>query len=297
MSVLEVLLYAYLGVGFIYAMYIWLFAGDLWYSIPVNILGGPVVIIYLSIKSLRRRKKQTIKDVFTGKKGVIFDMDGTLIYSTEYWSRALNNILQTIGTIYYTPNFPEGLNIIEKWGYIIDSGEVKTKLSIKDLAEHTEKEFLKLYKEPDVIEGWWEFVEFLKNTKKMKIGLATNTGRGVTEVILKRLGATQVFDLIITGDDVKKRKPNPEMHKKAARGLGLKVSEVVVFEDTEVGSKGAKAAGMDVIVIWDGDVDQEDYPKGIDNFISDYEGLIDFVDKDMGDYIDDVQKGKITEES
>jgi hypothetical protein len=61
MIILSVLGIAYLVVGTIYALYILFFAGDAWYWLPVNILGGPIMLIYIFIKTLRGEKIHIVR--------------------------------------------------------------------------------------------------------------------------------------------------------------------------------------------------------------------------------------------
>jgi len=53
---MEGFLIIYFGIGLIYALYVWLFGADKWYWLLVNVIGGPVVIIYLVVKTLFRKK-------------------------------------------------------------------------------------------------------------------------------------------------------------------------------------------------------------------------------------------------
>lgn len=287
--------YTYLTLGFIYAMYIWLFAGDPWYAIPVNIVGGPIVFVREIIRAYARRRVSVV-EMFAKKKAVIFDLDGTIIDSQPFKDKAMDNILKTINAGWVTREYSHGLNEIEKWDYTLKhEKEINTKFTVQELADHTKKEYLKIYTEVEPLPGFWDFMHYLKKEKNMKVGLATNSDREVTNTVLKRMGAENVFDFTIAGDEVKKRKPNPEIYKRALKEMGLKSSEVLVFEDSVVGATASDKAGLDTIVVWDGvDSPQDEYPKNVFDFIPDFKDMGEYLEKD---YFKRLEEGvKIMEE-
>ncbi|PRY25390.1 HAD superfamily hydrolase (TIGR01509 family) [Aliiruegeria haliotis] len=60
--------------------------------------------------------------------------------------------------------------------------------------------------------------------------------------------AEALFDLVLTGDDVARKKPDPEGYLLALARLGMAPGEVMVFEDSRVGYAAARAAGVPVVV-------------------------------------------------
>ena len=84
-----------------------------------------------------------------------------------------------------------------------------------------------------------------------QICLCTNNSNDMVEYILKQKGLDQVFDHIITSEIVTKPKPDPEMYEKAVAYTGLEKDACIVFEDMLEGVQAAKAAGLDVCVVYD----------------------------------------------
>lgn len=84
-----------------------------------------------------------------------------------------------------------------------------------------------------------------------KIALATTTTLANVEVLLKgALGAKamNIFDAVVAGDDVARKKPAPDVYNKVLAMLNLDASECVAIEDSYNGVASARSAGISVIV-------------------------------------------------
>jgi HAD superfamily hydrolase (TIGR01509 family) len=78
--------------------------------------------------------------------------------------------------------------------------------------------------------------------------LVTSTRRALVEIALRSFGG-QSFDAMVTGDDVKRAKPDPEPYLLAARRLGVDRSGCVVLEDSPAGVASGVAAGCHVVAV------------------------------------------------
>ena len=79
---------------------------------------------------------------------------------------------------------------------------------------------------------------------KMPLAVATGGVRRICERILNHVGILELFDHVVTADDVEKHKPNPDIFLEAARRLNVAPENCLVYEDTDPGITAAKAAGM-----------------------------------------------------
>ena len=77
--------------------------------------------------------------------------------------------------------------------------------------------------------------------------LVTTASAVSVGAILATLDLARAFDLVITGDDVTRHKPDPEAYHLALARLELDPHECVAFEDSDVGVASAKAAGVPVV--------------------------------------------------
>ena len=74
--------------------------------------------------------------------------------------------------------------------------------------------------------------------------MASSSGYDLIGLILSRLGISEYFDSITSGNDVKRGKPDPDVFLLAAERIGVNPRDCFVVEDSENGVKAAKSAGM-----------------------------------------------------
>lgn len=81
------------------------------------------------------------------------------------------------------------------------------------------------------------------------LAIASSSVRASIEAILERLELRHCFRVIVDGSEVTHGKPHPEAYLVTAERLGVTPAECVVFEDSEVGVRAAKAAGAYCIAV------------------------------------------------
>ena len=81
------------------------------------------------------------------------------------------------------------------------------------------------------------------------------------------------FEVVVTADDVRWGKPNPEVYLRAAEGLGLPPQRCLVFEDSVVGVHAARNAGMRVIGLSTAHTVRELLAAGAERAIPHFEGF------------------------
>lgn len=190
--------------------------------------------------------------------GVIFDLDGTLIDSIDIYFRIVENALQRLGlppvsrskilAAAESEDFKwervlpkEVLNrdekiIDEAWGVI---NEIAPQMFADDL---------------DIIPGAVTTLKVI-SAKGLKMGMVTSTQKHYlpTKMLpLKNAGVDRLIEVIVTSDDVAKRKPAPDPLIICAQQLALKPANCVYVGDTTTDMQSGKAAGMQTIGVLTG---------------------------------------------
>jgi HAD superfamily hydrolase (TIGR01509 family) len=96
----------------------------------------------------------------------------------------------------------------------------------------------------------------------LKIAVCTTSNEQAAKAITEKILSDIKFDLVLAGDVVKNKKPDPEIYTLALTKLGLKPDEVLIVEDSKNGVKAGKAAGGNVIVTTNGYTEKEDVSAG-----------------------------------
>ena len=96
----------------------------------------------------------------------------------------------------------------------------------------------------------------------LKVAVCTTSNEKAAKAVTEKVLSDIKFDLVLAGDVVQNKKPDPEIYNLALSKLGLKPEEVFVVEDSKNGVKAAKAAGMKVIVTTNHYTEKEDVDAG-----------------------------------
>lgn len=93
------------------------------------------------------------------------------------------------------------------------------------------------------IAGIAELIIELKK-RSIPLAIASSSPRKFIEEVLRKFDMADQFDCIVSGEEVPKGKPAPDVYQEAAKQLNVQVKHCMVLEDSRNGIKAAKAAGM-----------------------------------------------------
>jgi beta-phosphoglucomutase len=206
-------------------------------------------------------------------KGIIFDLNGTMVddmhFHAKAWSSILNDDLNANLSAEEVKLQMYGKNselLARVFGKDHFSKEQEEEISM-DKENRYQADYLPHLKLIDGLHGF--LVNALGQGIKMAIGSAAIPYN--INYILDNLDISHYFEAIVSADDVEVSKPNPETFMKAAALLLINPAECIVFEDAPKGVEAARNAGMQVIVLTTMH-DKKDFEAGphIIGFISDY---------------------------
>jgi HAD superfamily hydrolase (TIGR01549 family) len=187
-------------------------------------------------------------------EAVIFDWDGTLADTQKAILVSFHKALQDTLNLDVTDEFIErriGVRaadtfreILKEKGIPVDEGLVKRLLKVKSEVQ------ISLVNRVELFGGARELLDALNG--KVKMALASMNTRDIIDHLLNTLHVQKYFSVVITGDEVRQSKPDPEIFLTAALKLGTPPDKCVVVEDSIFGVKAAKAGKMLCIAVLTG---------------------------------------------
>jgi HAD superfamily hydrolase (TIGR01509 family) len=189
-------------------------------------------------------------------KAVLFDMDGVLIEAKDWHYEALNDALlpfcdpiardehlaiydglptkNKLEMLHKTRGLPRGLHSL-----------------INDVKQHYTMELIWERCRP-MFHHQFALAELKR--RGMKIAVCSNSIRSTVVTMMERAALTEYLDLMVSNQDVKKAKPDPEMYLTAMEKLGFAPAECMIVEDNEHGIQAARASGghlLEVATVYD----------------------------------------------
>ena len=205
-------------------------------------------------------------------KGAIFDLDGTLVDSMQFWETLGADYLKLLG---YEP--PENINDIFKTFSIpqaIDyyQNKCNVKLSVKEIADGINQMLYSAYSKKIMPKnGVIAFLDVLK-ANGVKMCIVTSNTHYLAETVLKKNSMDSYFSKIFTVESGK-----TAAYRTALEYLGTKKSDTVIFEDAFYAIKEAKKDGFLTAGVYDNSAENPEQIKQFsDIYISDYSDMKNF---------------------
>lgn len=178
-------------------------------------------------------------------QAVLFDLDGTIIDSEPLHTEAVLRILRD-RSIDLKPSDLEkfiGISSSIMWEEMQKSfGFLESVESLKALQHRMNLEML-LESGSILIPGILELLGELK-TAGIRTAIASSSSRAYIEAVVDEYSLERYVDCIVSGEEVARGKPNPDVFLRAAELLGVEPEACVVIEDSDNGLAAARAAGI-----------------------------------------------------
>ena len=231
------------------------------------------------------------------KKYIIFDMDGTLIDSIGVWNRTDQKLIEEFGGISIDlddiqterDNFLHNNHNSDIYLGYCEYLIKKYNFSIQDVDRLLK---IRWDKSGEILENEMDFkpnvVNLILRLKDLgfTLVLATMTTQIQLDIyskknkkMLEQMSIENVFDLITRKEDVKNKKPNPEIYNKIMQYYSAIPSECLIFEDSYTGVLAGKNSGIEVVNIYDkhADLDRTKINEITDYSIENYTEFIELV--------------------
>lgn len=182
-------------------------------------------------------------------RAVIFDMDGVIVDSEPRHERAFLEVARELG---YADNlglkFADYIGRSDKELWIDFVARHSPKLSLDELLTMKRRRVIEIIRtEKPLFCGLVELVQ--KVAQCYKLALASGSERAVIEEVLKLQALRRYFPVVVSGAEVSRGKPAPDIFLRTADLLGVAPKDCCVIEDSKPGVAAALAAGMHVIAI------------------------------------------------
>ena len=177
-------------------------------------------------------------------KAAIFDMDGVIVDSEHLNIKAGKQTMLKYGIRVSSEELQRFTRTTAQAMFRELIKRYKLDTTFEKMSNEREEKLLTLLKEGTrPTRGVMELLKKLKQ-ENIKLAIASSSHRRLIEYVLERLNITHIFDLIVSSEDIKHSKPNPEIFLKSAKELDVNPIECLVFEDSKLGVEAAKNAGM-----------------------------------------------------
>lgn len=182
-------------------------------------------------------------------EGAIFDMDGVLVDNVLYHIRAWTQLGKELGWKLADKQVRSAFGQRNSEMLAAFSGK---SLTSKQAAQYAERKEV-IYRElmaPALapVAGLEQFLGDL-NKEGFRTAVATSGPAENVSLVMDGLGLRHWFDVIVTGAEVSRGKPEPDIFLLAARQLNLEPQQCIVFEDSTSGIEAARRAGCPCIAL------------------------------------------------
>lgn len=193
-------------------------------------------------KPLSPQKKNEIQ-------AVIFDMDGLMFNTEDLYDQTGHQIMESFGKT-FTKELKlkiMGRTSRQACQMMVEYGELP--ISAEEVMVRTELLFEKLI--PEQIRKMKGLDEVFGLAKSIgcPVGLATSSKKSLMKKKLAAFSMESEFDKILTGEDVQKGKPHPEIYQKICGQMNVFPENTVVFEDSFLGSTASAEAGSFTVAV------------------------------------------------
>jgi HAD superfamily hydrolase (TIGR01509 family) len=193
-------------------------------------------------------------------EAVIFDMDGVIVNSEPIYQKIEKEMFSELGIQVDADLYRTfvGLKTQEMWGIVVNRFHLAHHPA--DLDKEEEKRYLdSIYQKNGMlpVEGSIQLIRSVRNHGYL-LALASSNSIRAIRAVMEKFKIDEYFSFVVSGDQVIKSKPDPEIFIKTAGLLRKEPENCLVIEDSSNGVNAARKAGMKCIAYENGDTGIQD---------------------------------------
>jgi beta-phosphoglucomutase len=185
-------------------------------------------------------------------KAIIFDLDGVIVSTDEYHYLAWKKMASEEG-IPFDRKINEklrGISRMQSLEIILKNASRNysygEKSALADRKNKYYKELIQSITSKNILPG---ALNFINEAKSVELCTAVASSSKNAIAILQRIGLENFFDTVVSGRDIRKSKPDPEVFLTAAKRLGIIPEKCLVVEDSYAGIEAAKSGNMKTLAV------------------------------------------------
>lgn len=182
-------------------------------------------------------------------RAVLFDMDGLMVDTEPLYWEVAREMGARRGRTVSDETLRQMMGRSRSESMAVYRTALGLAESVESLLEEREAAMLARYaRGVEPLPGLLELLAFLAQ-RGIRRAVCTSSPGKFTQVLLPAIGVESSFEVVQTGDEVVRGKPDPEIYRRCLDQLGLDGRDTVVLEDTEAGCRAGHAAGCRVIAV------------------------------------------------
>ncbi len=179
-------------------------------------------------------------------EAVIFDMDGVIIDSELLHVKLERELLEEFGGKISAVEHEAFIGTTDYYMWSTLKAKFDLAPSVDELIKIKKERFIQNIHEIKLVDNFYKFMLMLYN-ENYALALASSNNRINVDLIMDKFDLDQYIKVSISGEEIVKSKPDPEILLKVAQKLAVKPHHCLVIEDAAVGVSAAKSAGMQCI--------------------------------------------------
>jgi HAD superfamily hydrolase (TIGR01509 family) len=182
-------------------------------------------------------------------RGAIFDCDGLLVDTRRCWEAAYRAAVAEVGAALTAAQFAALCESLNGASVGFAAERLSDALGREISAEFLDRALTEAVAgEPlGVMPGAERLLAALEG--KLPLAVASNAPASVVDAVLRRAGLRERFSHVVSADEVSAPKPDPAVYLEACHRLSIDPASAVAFEDSPIGARSARAAGMFLVAI------------------------------------------------